>query len=251
MSNLNFLVLYFSGTDNTKMVCEEFKRQIEKLNYSVKLSDIDRFEAKNIDEIVALINDSDYIGFAYPVYGANLPPIFDSFLKKLENRVNVNKNAFIITTVGVINAFGPFIIKKRINKFGLKLKWHIVCKIFDNTKFKAIEEKSMLIIKTRIQNEIEYLVKNIIEDKCSLKGIGPWIIGGYVVRRILKKPLREHYKKFYVDKSLCTSCMLCYNKCPTNAINYLNGNFTFNENCTTCFRCRNKCPMNAIKEKHK
>lgn len=249
MSNLHFLVLYFSGTGNTKMACEEFKRQLEKLDNTVKLYDIDRFDEKKIDEVVALVDDADYIGFAYPVYGANLPPIFDGFIKKLENRVNVNKNAFIITTVGVINAFGPFIIRKRIKKFGLELKWHIVCKIFDSTKFKGIEEKLMLKIKTRMQNEIEYLIKNIIEDKRSLKGIGPWIIGGYVVRRILRKPLREHYKKFYVDKSFCTFCMLCYNKCPTNAINYIDGNFTFDENCTTCFRCRNKCPMNAIKEK--
>ncbi len=200
MENSHFLVLYFSGTGNTKMVCEEFKRQIEKLNNTVELYAIDRFDEKNIDAVVALVNDADYIGFAYPVYGANLPPIFDRFIKKLDNRVNVNKSAFIITTVGFINAFGPFIIKKRIKKFGLELKWHIVCKIFDNTKFKTIDGKLMIKIRTQIQNEIEYLIKNIFKDKSSLKGIGPWIIGGYVVRRILKKPLREHYNSTFAHQ---------------------------------------------------
>lgn len=248
MGKLNFLVIYFSGTGNTKMVCEEFKLQAEKLNQTVRLYSIDRFDAEKTDEVIKLINEAEYIGFAYPVYGANLPPIFRAFLNGIINRINIRKDVFIITTVGIINAFGPFIIKKMLGKFGLKLRWHMVCRVFNNTKYMRIDENKMIKIKSRIQGQIEHLIRSILNNKSSLKGVGPWLVGGYIVRKILNKPLREHYRKFYVDKSLCTLCMLCFNHCPASAIDFQNDNFIFNANCTTCFRCKNKCPVGAVKD---
>ncbi|MBN1648014.1 MAG: 4Fe-4S binding protein, partial [Spirochaetales bacterium] len=79
----------------------------------------------------------------------------------------------------------------------------------------------------------------------------PWIIGGYIVRKFLARPLREHYKHFYIDETRCTRCMRCLKNCPTQSIVFANGFFFFKNSCTTCFRCRNSCLAGAIREKNK
>ncbi|MHA1611129.1 MAG: 4Fe-4S binding protein [Promethearchaeota archaeon] len=51
---------------------------------------------------------------------------------------------------------------------------------------------------------------------------------------------------FGVDKTRCTECQQCVDQCPTQAITFDDGMFTFDPNCTACFRCYNFCPTLAI-----
>lgn len=245
MGNLNFLIIGFSGNGNTRMVYETFKRKMENRNHAVNIYEIDRYDTSK-EELSELVSISHCFGFAYPVYGADLPPIFDKFLTDFKRGRLIFRDAFVISTVGYVNAFGPYIIKRRLSKIGLRMKWHIVVRMFDSTKHKSVGEKKMQRINRRINRETDTLIEDILDERPSLGGIGPWIIGGFFIRKFLKKPLCMHYKSYSVDKSLCTECMLCVNECPTNAINFINGQFVFNENCTTCFRCKNRCPVGAI-----
>ena len=60
-----------------------------------------------------------------------------------------------------------------------------------------------------------------------------------------------------IDRSLCTGCGACYNKCPVNAINMVadREGFLFpeidGERCIECNLCYNICPINAPLKKNK
>jgi NAD-dependent dihydropyrimidine dehydrogenase PreA subunit len=170
------------------------------------------------------------------------------FIEKIPKNTFVNKPSFIISTVGVINAFGPFIIRKRLNTLGIKLKWHYVYYTINNTKNKKATKEMLDLKHTNKNNSFLKFINNIIKNEPYIKGVGPWLIGGYLVRLILKKPIEYHYKTFRVDTSICSNCLLCVRKCPMGAITYDENKYCFSNKCTTCFRCVNRCPKNAIYE---
>jgi len=246
---MKIALFYFSGTGNTKYACERFKYLMEQKDNSVYLYNIEKLSTELNVNISTIIYQADIIGLAYPVYGANIPKIMDQFVNNyIDNKIS-KKEAFIITTVGYINAYGPFIIKKRLKKYGFILKWHYVYHTINNTAIRKANIDQLEEKHRKQEIKFNMFCNSIINRKSFYNGIGPWIIGGYIVRAIFRKPIASHYKLFFVESSICTNCNMCISNCPMDAINIVDGKYTFLENCTTCFRCINKCPANAIKEK--
>ena len=247
---MKIALFYFSGTGNTKFVCDRFTVFIEQGNHSIDLYNIELIRNESIDTVSTVIDQADLIGFAYPVHGANLPKIMDNFLNSFFLDGSKNKDVFIISTVGVINAYGPYIIKKRLQRSGLNLKWHFVYRTINNTAVRKVERKQLEEKHRNQMMRFSKFCNSVIANKTYYNGIGPWILGGYFVRRMLRKPIANHYKAFYVDSSLCTKCNLCIDSCPTKSITYQHTGFVFSQTCTTCLRCINTCPVNAIKDGH-
>ena len=239
-------VFYFSGTGNTKWVCEEFCRQYERID-NATLFNIDRYYDKT-EQILECFKKADIIGFAYPIYGANIPRIFKDFLVNITNLNISNKKCFIITTVGYINAYGPYFIRNEIRKIGLSLCWHEAITYFDSTKCRNNVSIDIEKIRLKTSEKIEKMIRNIVNNKKHYGGIGPWIVVGYLVRKTVSGKLNQHYLKYKVDFNKCILCMKCVNDCPVEAITYSNDRFIFSKKCTVCFRCINKCPNDAIND---
>lgn len=243
---MKIALFYFSGTGNTKKACEYYSAYMEERDNSVTLYPVESLKTCSQADLASIINNMDSIGLAYPVYGANLPKTVSDFVHHLP-KTN-HKKIFVLSTVGYINAYGPFIIKKQLHKLGYNMRWHYVYKTINNTK---IRKTTTAMLEEKHNNQIkkfERFCNSIIDQKRFFNGIGPWIIGGYVVRKILHKPIANHYKSFYVDKDICIHCNMCVSNCPQNAILINNGSYTFTNACTTCLRCINACPVHAIKE---
>ena len=247
---MKIALFYFSGTGNTKFVCDRFKIFIEQKNNSIDLYNIELIRNESTNTVSTIINQANLIGFAYPIHGANLPKIVDDFLNSFFLDGSRNKDVFIISTVGVINAYGPFIIKKRLQRSGLHLKWHYVYRTINNTAVRKVDAIQLEEKHRKQTLPFTKFCNSVITNETYCNGIGPWIVGGYIVRRMLRKTIENHYKAFYVDSSLCTKCNLCIDNCPTKSINYQHNGFIFSQTCTTCLRCINKCPVDAIKEGH-
>lgn len=243
---MKITLFYFSGTGNTKAAGDRFKEEMAAWGVPVSLVNIETLR----DGIsVTDKADSELIGFAYPVYGADLPRIFKDFLHNLDRKGCVVKHAFAITTVGYINAYGPFLLKKELAKKGFELKNHLVIRMPDSTKTRVENSNKKSKYLERQNKKIKKLADNLLHGRTCYRGVGPWLLGGYIVRMLLKKAIREKYRTLYVDDSLCIRCETCVGNCPTGAIRYSNGIFTFTDSCTTCFRCIQSCPARAIKER--
>ena len=107
---MNIILFYFSGTGNTKWVSNQLKNIL-----AGKFVNVDLFYINS--EIMEFLNKMnlnkyDKIGIAHPIYGANLPPIVDTFINKLESKLDKMTEGFIISTFGFINGLGYFAEKK-------------------------------------------------------------------------------------------------------------------------------------------
>ena len=86
---MKVLLLVFSGTNNSFYVCNELKKEYQKLNIE---TDILRLE--NVKE---LKDDYDLIGISYPIHAFSAPRFVEKKIKELKIK---NKHYFIIKTSG-------------------------------------------------------------------------------------------------------------------------------------------------------
>ena len=77
------LIIYFTGTNNTKFLVNKIKERLEQENlYFVKTLNIDSTSIK-ID-----LNNFDLIILSYPIYAFNPPVIFEKYIKNLKFKIN-------------------------------------------------------------------------------------------------------------------------------------------------------------------
>lgn len=242
---MNISVFYFSGTGNTKWAVNNFKNAVADKGHECQLYSIE----KDIEDIQKKIKESDYVGFAFPIYGQNMPAIMSQFICDLEK--TLEKQVFVITTSGFIDAFGPFTAKKvlRNTKFGLCA--YLSLSISNNlstpkvkAKFKTGKdlEKNMY----KAINKMNVLINKLINKEQYITNIGPYLIPGMVIRKLLSKKVKNGYLELSINSEKCIHCNFCLNNCPTKSIIYSDGEYTFLPTCTSCMRCYNLCPNNAV-----
>lgn len=250
-----FATFYFSGTGNTKWVVEQFNVLIEKKANQAKAYCIDRFYEIKKESIKDIVESATYIGFAHPIYGANIPPIMNDFIWLLmdiitEEKIPV-KPLYILNTFGYINAFGPFAAQKIISKECFTLIAYGNIRLCNNISTHShrstpITKEKLDIRKKKAIIELNKLINTVLSSEKRIKGIGPYLLPGIMIRKISKAKIKNHYQVLSIQKSTCTECMLCVKKCPTNSILYQDGAFSFVAECTACMRCYNFCPTASV-----
>lgn len=250
---MKVITFYFSGTGNTRWTAKQFNRLlIERGN----ISEIIAIESiADISEIATIIDECDYVGFAHPIYGANIPKIMRVFIIHLIDELVARKihmpKVFFINTFGYVNGFGVYRAKKIFRDTDTAMAGYINIKIFNNV---ATSKSSKNITQTRIDGKKRYsleklnkFIMNMEKGDRYINGIGPHLLVGGIIRRLLKKGIENNYDSFVVNNDICTSCMICVKNCPTKSIEHKNNEFIFKSTCTCCMRCYNICPSKAIR----
>jgi Pyruvate/2-oxoacid:ferredoxin oxidoreductase delta subunit len=255
---MRFTSFYFSGTGNTKWAVEQFTKIAIESGHNAEMISIEEDIAGNADCIQSAFKSSDFIGIAYPVYGADMPKIYKQFLCRLGNALkNVpgpalkNRKTFIITTVGFMNGYGPIKPGKILHGMSLKLCGHVFLRMAMNTITPAVKMKAVSRVELDKRKEIgrvqlKLLLDDLAAGKKHIKGIGPHLGPGNIIRSLLSKTINNYYKQLGVNIKTCTHCMQCVKNCPEKNIEYRNDSFIFHENCTACMRCYNLCPSGSI-----
>ena len=75
---MNVLLVYFTGTYNTRFLVSKVEERFVDLGASVKKIEI------NKDSPIEEVTSYDYIGFSYPIYGFNAPSCFVKYIKKMK-----------------------------------------------------------------------------------------------------------------------------------------------------------------------
>jgi NAD-dependent dihydropyrimidine dehydrogenase PreA subunit/flavodoxin len=239
---MKILLLYYTGTYNTKYLTNLLKNKFEN-----NLNVVDIFEVKGESESIDL-SSYDLIGLGYPIYAFNTPKIFYKYLKNL--KLLANTHYFIYKQSGEtikLNNASSRKIKKLINKSkGILVNeqhyvmpYNIHFRYEDNCVKEILKYDEMLInIQLyEIRHNIHYVIKsntiyNFISRVLSIYHFGAKI--------------NHSFYKIYMDK--CNNCKKCLKECPTKNI-YVNkkGQIDFGPNCEMCMRCSFICPNNAIK----
>lgn len=235
---MNIALMYFSGTGNTKWLAETL---YEHLNSTE--NPVDLFDLENKFEFDHHIYDKLII--AHPVYGAHVPRFV---IERVDDLIPGNKKLTIVTSYGYVNALGYFAEKKAL---GRDIEAYYNLKMFNNIstpklKVPVKELDKRLSSKDKIEQKVKAIAQYIAEGKDRIEGIGPQLIVGIRIRKMMDEDLHTFYQTLSVDPDRCIRCDLCVRECPTNAITEKDGNYTFDARCTTCTRCYNICPEYAI-----
>lgn len=250
-----FSTFYFSGTGNTKWVAEQFNISIAKSGHQARLYPVESLKKGPNNLLKDIFEESDCLGFATPIYGANLPPIMRSLFafltEALKEEPSGLKSVFMISTFGYVNALGPFEAKKFLDKKHLKLTAYVNIRMCNNVstdkhRAKIIEKEKLDQRKKQAQKKIEVLVNRLLSSKKYIRGIGPYLLPGFLIRRKTGPAVQNHYKHLGVQLKTCSQCMRCIDNCPTQSIRMIDQKFEFSDGCTSCMRCYNFCPTCSI-----
>ncbi|WP_373482723.1 EFR1 family ferrodoxin [Acetobacterium sp.] len=241
---------YFSGTGNTHWAAAEFTKIIQAQGHQAELFSIDIGSQLSDEQIRAIVADADAIGFANPIYGGDIPPIMRTFLSRVVGLIGPlpsPKTTYVINTYGYVNAFGPTETKKLLAGSGLTLSAYVNIQLCNNvTSSKPVDRARLSKRMVRGRQELHRLGDCLIAGHKRIKGHGPQLLVGAMIRKKVPEAIAKFYQTLGVDSATCTRCMDCVKNCPTGSIRLRGQRFVFSSGCTACMRCYNFCPTGAI-----
>lgn len=241
---MNAIIYVFSGTGNTKKVCDLYKQEFEKNGVETTI-----YLVKAGFEDLPSPMDFDYVGFAYPIHGFNAPHIMLDLARKLQNANQVDKKRYF-----VLKSSGEPLSANNVSsyKFNAIMKrkgyepfaeYHYVMPynmIFRHTDSFAAKMYNTLVELAPIE------ARDVLAGReHKLKGVPFGHLFAWILR-IEQPAMRINGKMFKVDKSKCIGCNMCVNNCPMHNITRVDGKFKFGSACVMCARCSFNCPTDAF-----
>ncbi|AFA48642.1 EFR1 family ferrodoxin [Acetobacterium woodii] len=247
---MKYTTFYFSGTGNTRWAVSELAKFIQQKGHQAELVSIDKGAQLKDEQIRTIVTDSDAIGFANPIYGGDIPPIMRAFLNRVMDLIGPlpsQKNTYVINTYGYANAFGPQETQKLLAGSGLTLTAYVNIQLCNNvTSNKPLDRAKLAKRMERGCHELNHLADCLIAGRKRIKGHGPQLLIGAMIRKKVPEAIAKFYQTLGVDGATCTRCMVCIKNCPTGSIRQQGDQFIFSSGCTACMRCYNFCPTGAI-----
>lgn len=236
------LVLYFSGTGNTKFAAKELCRHLNV--YECNCVDIS--VAANAND---LINAADIVFFAYPIYGSCVPIIMSEFVEKYKTLFK-GKTVGIMSTQYLFSGDGAALLGRTLKKYGAIVKWGFHVNLPSNIsdadvfKIKNGEENNRIVEKAH--QKIKKVAIQINTGKNKKQGFSIFSRGlGLIQRLPFKKVLVKMRGKVKIDEKKCNKCSLCVKHCPVSNLKMEEG-VKQQDKCVLCYRCVNNCPKAAI-----
>lgn len=236
------LLIYFTGTFNTRYVSQRLKEKMEAAGHEVDLYEIDPLNTEQLD-----FGEYDLIGLGYPIYGYNAPWPFLKFIRKQKFPKGIR--TFIYKNSGEtekVNDASSLFVWRKLKRSGaiIENEYHFLMPYnihfrFDERLVKEIltmDEKLYDILVYEVTQRIPNIKRYKLWHKIVTRVVSIQFIGGDVNSFL-----------YSVDEDKCAHCNLCIKRCPTQNI-YVDksGKIKFHHHCLMCMRCSFFCPTNAI-----
>ncbi|MBR5203106.1 MAG: EFR1 family ferrodoxin [Clostridia bacterium] len=232
------MILYFSGTGNSKYVAE----QIAKITSDEIISINDKLRNNDSSDITA----TDRLVFVVPTYAWRIPRVVRDWI--LKTNFKGAKNIYFVMTCGSEIGNAEKYNKQLCNKKSFTYMGSVGVAMPENyiIMFNSPSKNEIEKIYTKADAEITDIAKAIIENKpfkTPRNNIQDKFMSGPV--NMLFYPMYVKAKGFIADDK-CTSCGKCVKVCPLDNIAIKNNKPVWSENCTHCLACISYCPTNAI-----
>lgn len=232
------MVLYFSGTGNTRYVAEVIG---ELLHNEVK----DMREYIKTGVKTKFYSKAPYIICA-PIYAWRFPPLVEGFLER-SDFWGSDKVYFVATCESQTGDAAKY-LKKICEKKGMTFMGFAGVPMPENyiIMYKPPKEDECRHIYRMADSEIVSIVNTIsrgevLKDHLDMKLlkpltklVNPWFFGACVSSRKFRA----------TDK--CVGCGKCVEACPYGSISLVDGRPVWGEKCMHCMSCINGCPTEAI-----
>lgn len=240
---MNCLLLYYTGTFNTRFVTGKLKTRLETEGWSVTSYEIDPLNNESLD-----LSSYDIIGLGYPIYGYCAPYAFLRFVRAQKfprgMRIFIYKNSG--ETEHANDASSKYLVRK-LRRDGAHVgnEYHFLMPYNIHFRFDEKLVKEMLSMDDRLMDILAYELTHNIENRQKYK-LWPRLVSAVVSR---PQYIGGNVNSFLyrVDMDKCIGCDLCIKRCPTqNIFRDAEGTIRFHHRCLMCMRCSLYCPQDAI-----
>jgi ferredoxin/flavodoxin len=245
---MKILILYSSGTGNTKFACQVAKIVMERAGHEVTMKTYKKAAGERLGE-------HDAFCFAAPVYEwapARNVEQFVGSMPRLEG-----KCAFMLTSSAGAKGQATELFATMLKKKGLTVlgDYNFICPDSwgGTRRWSYTEDEASPTVES--VRELAAFVEKM------LSGIDAFLDGKHVrapsyrVRPTglywasrfsrLAPSARAKMGKKKVDEAACTECRVCEKNCPVGAIT-LDPYPVFSRECIACWSCINMCPTDCI-----
>lgn len=255
------LILYFSGTGNTRWVAEELGKELNQRG--MECAPAISIESIDVKEANHLLAKSDAVLFGYPIYGSYTCELMVKFLQQME--------------IPARTKVGFFCTQWMFSGDGARVGYEIISKV--EKGFPEGAKRSQIVVKwgmhfnmpnnlncggfgwIPITNDPVKIGRVLSRNKRKIKKYADKIVGGRTYRKgysrlawLLGLVQRPGYLKIYtrfqsafkIDQGKCTRCGKCFKVCPAENIMKEPEGYVIHDKCAACMRCYNFCPAKAI-----
>lgn len=244
---MRFTTFYFSGTGNTGWAAAQFEKAAKENGDECRSFSIETPP----EDLNTVVEDTDILGLAFPVYAMNIPAIMQAFIERLCTALKSQHSAmpfYVIVTAGYADGCGPYEVLHQFPPRMVRLRGYAGLTIALNLY--APPRSGSLLSPEKMQKRLDVAQKKINKLADALhagrKSIPP---GPYSIVLFRKKMMalnQNMYSELSVCPDTCTNCRLCIQNCPSGAMQLIDGQIQTTQGCTACFRCFNYCPTASI-----
>lgn len=244
------MIYWYSGTGNSRYAAE----RIAQLTGDTELRFIpSELGIKPYDstKVFDSSNDSDTIGFVFPVYSWGVPPVVLQMIERLDASNLKSKYLWAVLTCGDEAGRAAEMLCKAFQRKRLTLSAVFTLIMPNNyVMLPGFSTDSTELASNKIHAAKERLthIAEAIKKKEVITDIhhGPWPR----LKTCLVYPLFKHFgvqtKRWRVDTVKCISCGKCAATCPAANISLTDGHPKWSKICFSCTACYHVCPRRAI-----
>lgn len=228
------MILYFSGTGNSRWVAE----RLAEATCDVALDMAGCIRCGTLPQGVAA---ADRLGVVFPVHSWYAPRVVIDFLSQL--RLPEGCYRYAACTCGDDTGKG---MNRLARHFPLEAAWSVA---MPNTYVPMFKLDKAAVSREKVA-DARKAIASIAEAVMARKRV--WQVHEGAVPRLktyLLNPLFVHFvisaKGFHVDEG-CISCGICANACPVDNIRLVEGRPSWGEACIHCMACLHACPREVI-----
>lgn len=233
------IILYFSGTGNSKYIAELFSSKMKCPCHSIE-------EDLNFKELVA---KHETIVFCYPIYGSRVPRIMREFIRTVFKELE-NKKIIIFCTQLLFSGDGARAFTDLFpRKYFQVIYAEHFCMPNNISDFKIFpitngEKNRKYIIRAR--KKMNRICRDIKKGIIRKKGFHLFskLLG--LSQGLSWPKLEARMASAWRADNSCNGCRICEKLCPVNNLEWNGRKMVQKNNCVICFRCVNKCPKRAI-----
>ena len=232
------MILYFSGTGNSKFVAQRIAvalgDKILNLNDRIKASD------------TSLVETGERVIIVTPTYAWRIPRVVRDWLLRTEPR-GAKRAWFVMTCgseIGNANKYNrDLCAEKAISCMGTA---QIVMPENYIAMFSAPQADEAREIVAKAEPNIDCVIASIQSNQ-------PFAPArNNLYDRFMSGPVNPIFYKFFVKadaftvSDACIGCGQCAKRCPMNNVTLKDGKPVWGKNCTHCMACICYCPVSAI-----
>ena len=236
------MILYFSGTGNSRWVAEML---------AVRTGD----EMYAMADVVAgtlqlrLLTEEESLGFVFPVYGWMPPAMVRKTIEALSD-AHAPKYLYFVCTCGddagkATRVFARWLVEKGWHcdaGFSVVMPNTYVCLPGFNVDAEDVEHQKLVAAMSRME-----VVASVVTDKGRVvdchEGAFPWLktyVLGWFFGHFLMSP------RLFLATSDCVACGKCEMVCPLHNIRMKDGRPKWGNDCAMCLSCYHHCPRHAV-----